>query len=74
MSKTRVYKVRLYNPSTDSEMLSRRMATSEGAATMGGWIVEGSGFVVDQTELESEMGWTRLDFDPVTLGYEKIKD
>lgn len=74
MSKTRVYKVRLYNPSADNEMLSRRMATRDGAATMGGWIVEGSGFVIDLTELESEMGWTRLDFDPAALGYEKVND
>jgi hypothetical protein len=74
MSKERVYKVKMYNPTTDGPILSRRMATLEGAATMGGWIVEGSGFVIDQTELEGDMGWTALDFDPVALGYEKAKD
>jgi hypothetical protein len=74
MSKTRVYKVKMYNPTTDGEMLSRRMATREGASIMGGWIVEGSGFVIDLTELESEIGWTPLDFYPVARGCEKAKD
>lgn len=67
MSTTTVYKVRLYNIATDETTVSRRMATPEGAAQMGGSIIEGTGYVIDLTELEAGNEWTPLDFD--TTGY-----
>ncbi|WP_027556336.1 hypothetical protein [Bradyrhizobium sp. Cp5.3] len=72
MTKTVVYKVKLYNVATDEVVISRRMATHEGAAKMGGWTVEGTGVVVDLTDLEPGEEWTARDFDPA--GYEGAHD
>ncbi|WP_157083469.1 hypothetical protein [Bradyrhizobium manausense] len=63
MARTTVYKVKLYNIATDEVVISRRMATYEGAAKMGGWTVEGTGHVVDVTDLEPGEEWTPRDFD-----------
>ena len=46
------------------------MATPEGAAKMGGTIIEGSGYVIDQTDLEAGEEWTPCDFD--TAGYKPV--
>ncbi|MEY9748866.1 hypothetical protein ABIF65_008240 [Bradyrhizobium japonicum] len=67
MARTTVYKVKLYNIATDEVVISRRMATYEGAAKMGGWPVEGTGHVVDLADLEPEEEWTPRDFDPTTI-------
>ena len=40
---------------------------------MGGTIIEGTGYSVDLTELESGQQWTAINFDPVTLGYSKSR-
>lgn len=74
MSKTVVYRVKLYDVGHDEFILSRRMATEEGAKEMGGSIVEGSGFVIDLTDLENGEQWTARDFDPVRRGYKKAID
>jgi hypothetical protein len=74
MVETRIYKVRLYNPATDETFISRRMATIQGAAFMRGEIIEGTGFVMDQTELEAGEKWTPRDFDPAASGYKKARD
>jgi hypothetical protein len=74
MSKTRVYKVRLYDISNEKSVISRRMATPEGAAYMGGEIIDGTGYVVDNSELEPGEAWTPLDFEPAALGFKKALD
>lgn len=74
MSKTTVYKVKLYDVAADRSTISRRMATADGARNMGGTIVKGSGYVVDSTELEAGEEWTATDFDPVALGYTPSKE
>ncbi|MCP3402848.1 hypothetical protein [Bradyrhizobium sp. CCGB20] len=72
MARTTVHKVKLYNVATDEVVISRRMATNEGAIKMGGWTVEGTGVVVDLTDLEPGEEWTARDFDPA--GYEGTQD
>jgi hypothetical protein len=74
MSKTRVYKVRLYDISNEKSVISRRMATPEGAAYMGGETIDGTGYVVDNSELEPGEAWTPLDFEPAALGFKKALD
>ena len=71
MSKTKVYKVRLYDISNEKSVISRRMATPEGAAYMGGEIIDGTGYVVDNFELEPGEAWTPLDFEPAAPGFKK---
>ncbi|TWA90211.1 hypothetical protein [Bradyrhizobium stylosanthis] len=72
MGRAAVYKVKLYSIATDEVVISRRMATHEGAAKMGGWTVEGTGVIVDLTDLEPGEEWTARDFDPA--GYESAHD
>ncbi|UPT87090.1 hypothetical protein HAP41_0000043980 [Bradyrhizobium barranii subsp. apii] len=72
MARTTVYKVKLYNVATDEVVISRRMATNEGAIKMGGWTVEGTGVVVDLADLEPGEEWTARDFVPA--GYEGAHD
>lgn len=67
MAKTTVYQVKLYDVATDEVLVSRRSGQD------GGWIVEGTGFVIDQTDLESGEEWTARDFDPRNLGYKKVQ-
>jgi|tagenome__1003787_1003787.scaffolds.fasta_scaffold20690169_1 hypothetical protein len=74
MSKTKVYRVRLYDISNEKSVISRRMATPEGAAYMGGEIIDGTGYVVDVSELEPGDAWTPLDFEPAALGFKKALD
>jgi hypothetical protein len=50
------------------------MATPEGAAYMGGEIIDGTGYVVDNSELEPGEAWTPLDFEPAALGFKKALD
>src|SRR5689334_20802231 len=51
MTKVTVYQVQLYDGAKDESIVSRRMATPGGAATMGGAIIKGTGYVIDATEL-----------------------
>jgi hypothetical protein len=36
-------------------------------------VIEGTGYMVDPTELEDGQQWTAIDFDPVVLGYSKSR-
>ena len=64
MSKVTVHKIGLYNPATDSPILSRRMATCEGAKLMRGWIIENTAVEIDASQLEPGKQWTAIDFNP----------
>ena len=64
MGKVNIYKVKLYNILTDEEVLSRRMATREGAAIMKGRVVESTEIEIDDTRLEPGEQWTKKDFTP----------
>ena len=71
MTKVTVYKVQLYDSAKDAPFTSSRMATREGAAIMNGTVIEGTGYVIDLTELENGNQWTPRGFDPVAVGGEK---
>jgi len=64
MAKVTVYKVRVYNVMTDEYVLSRRMATHEGAGIMKGEIIEDSAVEIDESQLELGEKWTPRDFKP----------
>ena len=67
-----VYKVRLYDAQNDEQRTSRRMATVQGAAMMGGWIIDGTEIEIDQSKLETGMQWTARDFNPnATVGFQR---
>jgi hypothetical protein len=72
MPSVTVYKVQLYDVATDHPMISRRMATREGAEKMGGVILEDTAMEIDASQLESGEGWTPRDFNPRPhLGFQK---
>ena len=64
MAKVTVYKVRLYDAVDEDAQISTRMATPKGAHMMGGDIVEGTGVVIDASQLEPGAQWTPRDFIP----------
>jgi len=64
MPKVKVYKVRVYNVMTDEFVISRRMATRDGAAIMRGEILEHTGVEIDSSHLEDGEQWTPKDFSP----------
>jgi hypothetical protein len=45
-------------------IVSRRMATEEGAKLMGGQIVPDTAVEIDAGLIETGEQWTRLEFDP----------
>jgi hypothetical protein len=49
---------------TDESRVSRRMATEEGAAIMGGAIIPETGIEIDADRLEPGEKWTARDFVP----------
>jgi len=59
-----VFRIRLYDVANDKSVISRRMATELGADKMGGNIIEGSGVLVDPTDLEYGEQWTKIGFEP----------
>jgi hypothetical protein len=72
MNKITVYKVGLYDAQNDEPRTSRRMATAEGAAAMGGWIIDGTEIEIDRSQLEPGRQWTARDFNPrVTVGFQR---
>jgi hypothetical protein len=72
VDKITVYKVRLYDAQNDEPRTSRRMATAQGAAMMGGWIIDGTETEIDQSQLEPRMQWTARDFNPnATVGFQR---
>jgi hypothetical protein len=64
MAGVKIYKVKLYNVVTDQYVVSRRMATREGAAKMKGEVVENAGIDIDESRLEPGEQWTPIDFMP----------
>jgi hypothetical protein len=68
VDKVTVYKVKLYDAQNDEVRTSRRLATIQGAAVMGGWIVDGTEAEIDQSQLEPGMQWTARDFNPNATG------
>lgn len=74
LTKVTVHKIRLYDATKDDMVISRRMATPEGAARMGGEVIEGTDFVIDLSELEAGMPWTKRDFDPASASYKRQKN
>ncbi len=64
MAKVTVYKVQVYNITTDQFVLSRRMATREGAKIMRGEVIENTAVEIDETQLEPGEKWTPRDFKP----------
>jgi hypothetical protein len=64
MPTVRVYKVKVYDVTTDESRVSRRMATEEGAAVMGGAIIPETGIEIDADRLEAGEKWTARDFVP----------
>jgi hypothetical protein len=72
MSKVTVFKVGLYDVVNDARKTSLRMATREGAAMMGGWIIEGSAVEIDTSQLEPGEQWTPREFNPhATHGFQR---
>jgi hypothetical protein len=64
MAKVRVFKVTVYDITTDEQRVSRRMATAEGVAIMRGTIIENTGVEMDESQLERGEKWTPIDFKP----------
>jgi len=63
-TRVKVYKVRMYNAATDETIISRRMATSTGAAIMHGDILPATEVLIHSEQLERGEQWTERDFDP----------
>jgi hypothetical protein len=51
---------------TDEVVLSRRMATRQGAKQMGGFILQDTKAEIDDSQLEQGQQWTPIDFRPRT--------
>ena len=73
MAKVTVYKVQLYNVATDNSLISRRMATAEGAEIMGGHILKDTAVEIDLSQLESGEQWTPRGFNPhASIGFQTM--
>ncbi len=64
MTTVRVYKVKVYDVTTDEFKVSRRMATREGAARMCGEVLQDTEVEIDASRLERGEQWTPKDFTP----------
>lgn len=64
MAKVKVYRVKKYDIATDEVVISRRMATREGARGMCGKILENTEVEIDDSQLERGAEWTPKDFKP----------
>jgi hypothetical protein len=53
-----VYKVKRYDWQSDEIIVSKRLATIEGARLMGGDIIGSSGVEIPESDLESGQQWT----------------
>jgi hypothetical protein len=62
MPKVRVYKVKVYDISTDEWRISSRMATLEGAKTMKGEVLADTDVAIDDFQLEPGQQWTPKKF------------
>ena len=66
MPKIKVYRVKVYNSLTDEFVVSRRMATREGAAIMKGVVLDSTEVEIDASQLEPGENWTPKDFTPTS--------
>ena len=64
MPKVKVYKVKVYDINTDAYVVSRRMATREGAEIMKGVSLDNTEIEIDASQLETGENWTPRDFTP----------
>ncbi|HEY8128401.1 MAG TPA: hypothetical protein VIF39_06770 [Hyphomicrobium sp.] len=64
MSKVTVFRVSKYDIATNSTIISRRMATREGAQIMGARILEDTATFIDASQLEPGEQWTPINFSP----------
>jgi hypothetical protein len=64
VARLKVYRVKVYSVMTDQYVISRRMATREGAAIMKGEVLEDTGVEIDASQLEPGDPWTPIDFTP----------
>ena len=64
MSKVTVFRVSKYDIATDCTIISRRMATREGAQIMGARILEDTATMIDTSQLEPGEQWTPINFNP----------
>ena len=64
VAKVTVYNVKIHALATDKFVISRRMATPEGAKIMHGEIIEESATEIDDADLENGEPWTPRDFHP----------
>lgn len=65
MSRVTVYRWAKYDISNDETKVSRRYATREAVARVGGEVIEGSGIEIDQSSVGAEIdGMTSRNFDP----------
>ena len=64
MGKAKVYRVQVYNIMTDQIVISRRMATREGAEIMRGKVIDDTAVEIDESQLEPGEEWTPIDFNP----------
>lgn len=72
MAKLIVHRVRVYDHRIGTVIVSRRMATEEGAKAMGGQIVPNTGVEIDACLLETGEQWTKLDFDLARPGSQSV--
>jgi hypothetical protein len=61
MARIKAYKVKLYNPLADEAVVSRRLASREGAAIMKGVVLDDTEVEVDESQLEPGEKWTPRD-------------
>lgn len=63
MNRTRVYRFRLYDISSDEVRISRRWATREAIAGIGGEVIESATAEIEISEIGAEIsGMTRRDY------------
>jgi hypothetical protein len=61
-----VYQVKIYAPTIDEVIISKRYATREGAEMMKGTIIESSAINISVLDLEPGELWTRRGYAPAS--------
>ena len=64
MGRVVIYEVKVWDHNAGDNVISRRMATSEGALIMKVKSSPSTGAEIDTSQLERGEQWTPLDFDP----------
>ena len=66
MAKVKVYRARWYDATKDDYVVSRRLATKEGARKMRAELLENTEVEIDESMLERGEQFTPRDFVPQT--------